>query len=104
MIDTVKTDIIAGHPNGFIFAATSDDIEHAHKQHKIAALMGVEGGHAIEDSLRLLRDYYALGVRYMTLALFQYQRLGRLAGRASTTQRSSTTTVLRPSANRWCWK
>ena len=29
--------------------------------------MGIEGGHAIEDSLRLLRDYYALGVRYMTL-------------------------------------
>ena len=39
----------------------------AHKQHKIAALLGIEGGHAIEDSLRLLRDYYDLGVRYMTL-------------------------------------
>jgi membrane dipeptidase len=43
------------------------EIEEAHKHGKIAALMGIEGGHAIEDSLRLLRDYYNLGVRYMTL-------------------------------------
>jgi len=39
----------------------------AHKQGRIAALMGIEGGHAIEDSLGLLRDFYELGVRYMTL-------------------------------------
>jgi membrane dipeptidase len=70
MIDTVKTDIIAAHPNDFVFATTADDIVQAHKDHKIAALMGIEGGHAIEDSLRLLRDYYALGVRYMTLTHF----------------------------------
>jgi membrane dipeptidase len=70
MIDTVKTDIIAAHPNDFVFATTAADIERAHKQRKIAALMGIEGGHAIEDSLRLLRNYYALGVRYMTLTHF----------------------------------
>jgi len=70
MIDTVRTDVIAAHPNDFIFATTAADIEHAHKDHKIAALMGIEGGHAIEDSLRLLRDYYALGIRYMTLTHF----------------------------------
>jgi membrane dipeptidase len=70
MIDTVRTDIIAAHPNDFIFATTADDIVRAHNQHKIAALMGIEGGHAIEDSLRLLRDYYALGIRYMTLTHF----------------------------------
>ncbi len=70
MIDTVRTDIIAAHPNDFVFATTAADIERAHKEHKIAALMGIEGGHAIEDSLRLLRDYYALGVRYMTLTHF----------------------------------
>jgi membrane dipeptidase len=70
MIDTVKTDVIAAHPNDFVFATTAADIERAHKEHKIAALMGIEGGHAIEDSLRLLRDYYALGVRYMTLTHF----------------------------------
>lgn len=70
MIDTVRTDVIAKHPNDFVFATTAADIERAHKQHKIAALMGIEGGHAIEDSLRLLRDYYALGIRYMTLTHF----------------------------------
>ncbi len=70
MIDTVRTDIIASHPNDFVFATTADDIVRAHNEHKIAALMGIEGGHAIEDSLRLLRDYYALGVRYMTLTHF----------------------------------
>jgi membrane dipeptidase len=67
MIDTVRHDIIERYPNDFLFATTAADIRRAHKQHKIAALIGIEGGHAIEDSLRLLRDYYALGVRYMTL-------------------------------------
>ena len=70
MIDTVRTDVVANHPNDFVLATTAHDIEAAHKQKKIAALMGLEGGHAIEDSLRLLRDYYALGVRYMTLTHF----------------------------------
>jgi membrane dipeptidase len=70
MIDTVRTDIIAAHPNDFMYATTAAGIERAHREHKIAALMGIEGGHAIEDSLRLLRDYYALGVRYMTLTHF----------------------------------
>jgi membrane dipeptidase len=70
MIDTVRTDIIAAHPNDFVFATTAEGIIRAHNEHKIAALMGIEGGHAVEDSLRLLRDYYALGVRYMTLTHF----------------------------------
>ncbi len=70
MIDTTRTDIIAAHPNDFVFATTADEIEAAHRDGKIAALMGIEGGHAIEDSLRLLRDFYALGVRYMTLTHF----------------------------------
>lgn len=67
MIDTVRHDIIGRYPNDFLFATTADDIVRAKKTGKIAALLGIEGGHAIEDSLRLLRDYYALGVRYMTL-------------------------------------
>jgi len=67
MIDTVRHDIAARYPGDFLFAVTAADIRRARSQHKIAALMGIEGGHAIEDSLRLLRDYYALGIRYMTL-------------------------------------
>ena len=67
MIDTIRHDIAARHPNDFVLALQADDIVAAHKQGKIAALIGIEGGHAIEDSLRLLRTYYALGVRYMTL-------------------------------------
>lgn len=67
MIDTVRHDIVAAHPKDFQFATSAAEIESAHKQGKIAALIGIEGGHAIEDSPRLLRDFYALGVRYMTL-------------------------------------
>jgi len=67
MIDTVRYDIVEKHAKDFQLALTAADIEAARKKKKIAALMGLEGGHAIEDSLRLLRDYYALGIRYMTL-------------------------------------
>ena len=67
MIDTVRHDIVERYPNDFMLATSANEIEEAHKRGKIAALMGIEGGHAIEDSPRLLRDYYDLGVRYMTL-------------------------------------
>src|SRR5258708_39655836 len=67
MIDTIRHDIVERYPNDFVLALTAADIEHAHRRGKIAALIGIEGGQAIEDSLRFLRDYYALGVRYMTL-------------------------------------
>jgi membrane dipeptidase len=67
MIDTVRRDVVERYPNDFVLATTADDIERIHQQGKIAALMGIEGGHAIEDSLRLLRNYYGLGIRYMTL-------------------------------------
>src|SRR6185295_11043775 len=67
MIDTVRHDIIAKYPNEFLFAGSVADIQRARKEHKIAAMLGIEGGHAIEDSPRLLRDFYALGVRYLTL-------------------------------------
>jgi len=66
LIDSVKQQV-AKHPDQMIFVATPAGIEFAHRQHKLAALMGIEGGHSIEDSLALLRQYYALGVRYMTL-------------------------------------
>jgi membrane dipeptidase len=67
MIDTTRHDIAGRYPKDFMLAFTAADVETAHNQGKIAALMGIEGGHAIEDSLRLLRDFYLLGVRYMTL-------------------------------------
>ncbi|MGH9696219.1 MAG: dipeptidase, partial [Bryobacteraceae bacterium] len=67
MIDTVQHDILDRYPDTFSPALTAADIEKAHRHHKIAGLMGLEGGHAIEDSPRLLRDYYRLGIRYMTL-------------------------------------
>src|SRR2546430_8750025 len=51
-----------------MMAFSVDDIECAHQQHKLAALMGIEGGHSIENDIHLLRDYYRLGVRYMTLS------------------------------------
>ena len=57
----------AKHPDQMMMAYSPEDIERAHREHKLAALMGIEGGHSIEDSLGLLRDYYRLGVRYMTL-------------------------------------
>ncbi|MFN2482975.1 MAG: dipeptidase [Pyrinomonadaceae bacterium] len=55
------------HPAELALAFSTEDIRRAKKQGKIAALMGIEGGHAIEDSLEALRDFYRLGVRYMTL-------------------------------------
>ncbi len=55
------------HPDQMQMAFSSDDIVRIHKSGKFAALMGIEGGHSIEDSIPLLRDYYRLGVRYMTL-------------------------------------
>jgi membrane dipeptidase len=66
LIDSVKQQV-AKHPDRMMFVATPEGIEFAHRQHKLAALMGIEGGHSIENSLALLRQYYALGVRYMTL-------------------------------------
>jgi membrane dipeptidase len=67
MIDTIHHDIVGRYSKDFMMATTADGIVKAHKKGKIAALIGIEGGHAMEDSPRLLRDFYALGVRYMTL-------------------------------------
>jgi len=66
MIDSVYR-AVERHPNELMFATTSADIRHAKAQNKIACLMGIEGGHAIENSLPTLREFYRLGVRYMTL-------------------------------------
>ncbi len=66
LIDAVKVQA-AKHPKEMELVTSAEGIERAHREHKLAALMGIEGGHSIEDSLGLLRQYYALGVRYMTL-------------------------------------
>ena len=55
------------HPQDFMMATSVRDIRRAKREKKIAALMGIEGGHAIENSLHVLRDFYRLGIRYMTL-------------------------------------
>lgn len=55
------------HPKDLVLATTADEIRQAHAQGKIAALMGVEGGHMINSDLNVLRKFAALGVRYMTL-------------------------------------
>ncbi len=55
------------HPERMTMAFSVADIERAHQQKKLAALMGIEGGHSIENDMHLLRDFYRLGVRYMTL-------------------------------------
>jgi membrane dipeptidase len=57
----------ANHPDQMMMAFSPADIRRARQQRKLAALMGIEGGHSIENNLGLLRDYYRLGVRYMTL-------------------------------------
>ena len=62
MIDRV----IRRHPD-LEAALTADDIERITRQGRIASLIGVEGGHAIEGSLPALRTLYRLGARYMTL-------------------------------------
>jgi membrane dipeptidase len=59
--------MVARYPDRFALALTADDIVRAKKQKKVASLLGMEGGHAIENSLGALRAYYDLGARYMTL-------------------------------------
>lgn len=66
LIDTVYQQV-AKHPNRMRMAYGTEDILAARRQGKLAALMGIEGGHVIANDLRLLRMYYKLGARYMTL-------------------------------------
>src|SRR2546421_8879010 len=65
-IDAVREQV-RKHTNEIVLATTAAEIRDAHKQGKIAALLGVEGGHMINSDLGVLRAYAALGVRYMTL-------------------------------------
>jgi membrane dipeptidase len=81
LIDSVYQQA-ARHPNQMVMAFSAEDIMRArtgpHK--RLAALMGVEGGHAIEGDIRVLRDFYRLGARYMTLTWSNTNELGDSSG------------------------
>ena len=65
-IDVTKR-LIARYPDDLALALTSEDVERALADGKLASLMGMEGGHSIGSSLAVLRQMYAMGARYMTL-------------------------------------
>jgi len=66
LIDHVRR-LAEQHPGEIALATTAAEVRAANKAGKIAALMGMEGGHMIDDSLAVLREYQRLGVRYLTL-------------------------------------
>ncbi|HEX9502465.1 MAG TPA: dipeptidase, partial [Thermoanaerobaculia bacterium] len=66
LIDLVRSET-SRYPNALSFCTDSDGIRSAKQSGKTAIMIGIEGGHAIEDSLDTLRDFYRLGARYMTL-------------------------------------
>jgi len=59
--------VVDAYPDVFGWAYTADDVRRVFRQGKIASVIGMEGGHVIENSLGALRAYYDLGARYMTL-------------------------------------
>jgi membrane dipeptidase len=63
----IARQVIAKYPESFRLARSTSDIRRDFREHIIGSLLGLEGGHAIENSLGALRAYYDLGVRYMTL-------------------------------------
>jgi membrane dipeptidase len=65
-IDAVREQV-RRHPQDLALCTTAEGVRSAHAKGKIAVLMGLEGGHMIDDDLAALRTYAALGVRYMTL-------------------------------------
>jgi membrane dipeptidase len=70
LIDRVH-EAVRTHPDDLVLATTAAEIRRAAAERKIAALMGMEGGHMIDDDLGTLRDYARLGVRYLTLSHFK---------------------------------
>ncbi|MGH7294478.1 MAG: dipeptidase [Polyangiaceae bacterium] len=83
MID-VTYQQIERHPQDLVLATSAEGIRQAKRDGKIAVLMGIEGGYAIEDSLYALRDFYRLGVRYMTLTHATHDDWADSAGMGAT--------------------
>ncbi len=81
MIDSVH-ETARTHPHDLVMAYSVQDILAARRgpNKRIAALIGVEGGHAIEGDIRVLRDFYRLGARYMTLTWANSNELGQSSG------------------------
>ena len=68
-LDAVRNEVRM-HPQDLVFATTADDIVRARRRKKIAILIGLEGGHMIDSDPRVLRSFFELGARYMTLTHF----------------------------------
>ena len=68
-LDAVRNEV-RRHPQDLVFATTADEIVRAHRRKKIAILIGLEGGHMIDSDPRVLRTFFELGARYMTLTHF----------------------------------
>lgn len=79
LIDAVDSQV-AAHPNDLALATAADDVVRIHRAGKIAVLMGLEGGHIIEDDPRALDIFYKLGVRYMTLTHTKNNEIGDSSG------------------------
>lgn len=81
LIDSVYEQA-ARHPDQMMMAFSAEDIVEARsgREKKLAALMGIEGGHSIEGDIRLLRNFYRLGVRYMTLTWSNTNEIGDSSG------------------------
>src|SRR5215831_3627416 len=75
-IDAVHENVLK-YSKDMVFCRTAEEVRRAHTQGKIAALIGVEGGHMIGNDVRVLRMFGDLGVRYMTLSHFFVREMNR---------------------------
>lgn len=64
--DKIKA-LVSGHPKDLALCVTADEVRQAHRANKVAVLIGVEGGHMINNDLDVLREYAGMGARYLTL-------------------------------------
>jgi membrane dipeptidase len=82
LIDEIR-EAVRAHARDLSLAVSVADIRRAQSEGKIAILLGMEGGHMIDDDLRLLRNYAALGVRYLTLTHSRHTNWADSSGESS---------------------